>query len=525
MKATQRAQPRLPTVTKDAKTVGSVKEKVSGELDKRYAIASTTNKKFGLITAVLGKNAKRVNALEESKQKQTQSNQQSAVQNTTLPAIASSFNIIISSLQRINGVLAKAAGVQSMPTDEAPTAKPIEQPKPAATKAPGLFDGLMSNPFFMVAALGLFYLGLPEEDKQKLKALLSGFIDGLWEGMDENSKNGLQAFNTGLKVAAGLVLFNFSVKFIGGAADAILKMIRAARFIGRGRVGVGMAVMGAGGVLAYEGIKDWLGGSGTAIDSLGNLSATGGEHKIGKDEAGSAKQAIDFFMSKGWSKEQAIGLAANIQAESNFKTNATGDSGKAYGLAQWHPDRQQRFQEIYGKDIRDAGFQEQLAFIDWELNNTEKGAGNRLRGATSPESAAAIVDQFYERSSGAHRQKRMDIASAYAKGIVPETTVAAAKPSSAAPPTSNPPQVAAAATAPTTSSAQPSPAMAKNIKAASEQVAQQKETEGDVFVKKVTNQTVGQTGDKKETGESDIPSPVANRGSLKSGSSHSTGYA
>ena len=61
----------------------------------------------------------------------------------------------------------------------------------------------------------------------------------------------------------------------------------------------------------------------------------------------------------------------------------------------------------------DDSFPEELIeFVNWELNNTEKKAGNKLRGAKSATEAASLVDQFYERSTGAHRQKRMEFAAA-----------------------------------------------------------------------------------------------------------------
>jgi hypothetical protein len=132
--------------------------------------------------------------------------------------------------------------------------------------------------------------------------------------------------------------------------------------------------------------------------------------KTGVAETGDAIEALMYFKSKGWSSEQAAGIVANLQAESNFKTNAIGDGGKAYGIAQWHPDRQAVYQKEYGKPIQKANFKEQLEYVNWELNNTEKRAGNLLRNATSADQAATLVDQFYERSSGAHRQKRIDIA-------------------------------------------------------------------------------------------------------------------
>lgn len=129
----------------------------------------------------------------------------------------------------------------------------------------------------------------------------------------------------------------------------------------------------------------------------------------GVGETGSAKEAIDFFVGKGWTPDQAAGIVGNLQAESgpSMKTNALGDGGKAYGIAQWHPDRQAQFQKLYGKPIQEAGFKEQLEFVNWELNNTEKKAGNMLRAVTGASQAAAVVDKYYERSSGAHLQQRM----------------------------------------------------------------------------------------------------------------------
>jgi hypothetical protein len=128
------------------------------------------------------------------------------------------------------------------------------------------------------------------------------------------------------------------------------------------------------------------------------------------------EEAQAFFESKGWTKEQAAGIVANLVVESGLKTDAVGDGGQAYGIAQWHPDRQQNFRNFAGKDIRQSTFQEQLEFVNWELNNTEKAAGNRLRGAVSAEDAAAVVDQYYERSAGIHRQERIANASSIMQG-------------------------------------------------------------------------------------------------------------
>lgn len=151
--------------------------------------------------------------------------------------------------------------------------------------------------------------------------------------------------------------------------------------------------------------------------SVGNYSGDAGD---GVGETGSAREAMSFFISKGWSPAQAAGVVGNLQAESgaNMKTDAIGDGGKAYGIAQWHPDRQANFKREYGKDIRQAGFKEQLEFVQWELENTERSAASKLRQTKTPEQAAWVFDEYYERSSGAHRQKRINNALA----LMPKTT-------------------------------------------------------------------------------------------------------
>lgn len=111
-------------------------------------------------------------------------------------------------------------------------------------------------------------------------------------------------------------------------------------------------------------------------------------------------QAMQYFMSEkggGWTKEQAAGIVSNLEAESKFKTNAVGDKGQAYGIAQWHPDRQKMFAKRFGKDIRQASFEEQLEFVNYELQTNEKAAGDKLRNAKSPEDAGAIISRHYER--------------------------------------------------------------------------------------------------------------------------------
>ena len=113
-------------------------------------------------------------------------------------------------------------------------------------------------------------------------------------------------------------------------------------------------------------------------------------------------KVIDFFRGKGWSTQAAAGIAANLDKESNFRPNARGDGGQAYGVAQWHPDRQAAFAQWAGHDIRSSTLEEQLGFVNHELTKgAEQFAGRMLARATSAQEAGAIVSKFYERPANA----------------------------------------------------------------------------------------------------------------------------
>lgn len=159
-----------------------------------------------------------------------------------------------------------------------------------------------------------------------------------------------------------------------------------------------------------------------------------------------AEQAVQFFMSKGWTREQAAGIVGNLMQESGLDPHCRpGDGGHAVGLAQWHEDRQQDFyewsktQEWPGKPrgvgihVQQATFEQQLGFVNYELTEgKERTAGNALRRTRTPQEAAAVVDQKYERSSGAARADRESHAQQFAAGppprapASPPTRVAAA---------------------------------------------------------------------------------------------------
>lgn len=108
--------------------------------------------------------------------------------------------------------------------------------------------------------------------------------------------------------------------------------------------------------------------------------------------------AMEFFQKLGWTQEQAAGIVANLKHESNMRADAVGDQGQAYGIAQWHPDRQANFARWARKDIRQSTLAEQLAFVHHELTQgAEQRAGQLLRASQNAQQAGEVVSRYYER--------------------------------------------------------------------------------------------------------------------------------
>jgi hypothetical protein len=133
----------------------------------------------------------------------------------------------------------------------------------------------------------------------------------------------------------------------------------------------------------------------------------GGQAQVpGKLEGGDKRtQAIAYFMSQGLTKEQASGMVASLFTESNLRNDvyghgaeAKGMPGEAYGIAQWHKDRQAEFAKFIGHDIHSSTFEEQLAFAYYEITSgKEQTAGRMIRGARTAYEAGAASSTYYER--------------------------------------------------------------------------------------------------------------------------------
>lgn len=121
-----------------------------------------------------------------------------------------------------------------------------------------------------------------------------------------------------------------------------------------------------------------------------------------------------YLISKGISPEWAAAWAANVQSESGGSTNARGDNGLAYGLAQFHPDWLVAFKQMYGIPMSQAGWKQQADFLIYISKNKMDNPGN----LTEAQKAAYIVSHFEKpKDIKGESVSRGSLAEQYYKGI------------------------------------------------------------------------------------------------------------
>jgi hypothetical protein len=133
------------------------------------------------------------------------------------------------------------------------------------------------------------------------------------------------------------------------------------------------------------------------------------------------QEAIETFMSLGWSKFAAVCLTASLMWESGgnakwtIDPKAHGDKDKhgrykSHGAGQWQGTR---YHDLLGfaqkQNLSSGELETQLRFVDHELHTTERRAGTMLRAAVSLEEAMAAAIAYW-RPSKPHADKRLAIA-------------------------------------------------------------------------------------------------------------------
>ncbi|MFQ6226845.1 phage tail tip lysozyme [Nocardia sp. NPDC002869] len=173
--------------------------------------------------------------------------------------------------------------------------------------------------------------------------------------------------------------------------------------------------------------QQWSGNGGAApyVPGLTNTSGAysgASAQPIGQGKKAKVDEMYKYLLEKGFTPAQAAGILGNLQVESGFDTGAYNSGEGAIGLAQWLGGRRanlEAFAAAQGKPVTD--WKTQIDFMVHELDHGESGAMSRLKGTTTAGDAAAVFDQYYERSSGEARGQRIANAQSIANSMANST--------------------------------------------------------------------------------------------------------
>lgn len=125
------------------------------------------------------------------------------------------------------------------------------------------------------------------------------------------------------------------------------------------------------------------------------LSITSNITHIRRVNNKSGNYIINYFMSKGLTKNQAKGIYGNLMQESGGNLHITSSDGHgSYGLAQWTGSRKQKLFSMYGYR---PTMRQQLDFLWWELNNTHSDALTALKNTRTVSAATRVFMNQFER--------------------------------------------------------------------------------------------------------------------------------
>ncbi len=312
----------------------------------------------------------------------------------------------------------------------------------------------LHNPLTAMRQLAHVFSHVP-----KMQANAYGHILGLDQGTINLLEQGTAAFDkhmTAVKLSG--VVTAGSVKEMEALQTALAGVDAAAKTLGRNLLTDLAPTL----IRVANVVKDLETGNWQAINRdlapPGHRTATGALKRVftgsTKAEQAAARQAVSYFKSQGYTQAQAIGLAANIQAESSYNPHPpqTAFNKGHYGIAQWDATRRAQILAGTGIDVKTATYAQQLKAMAWELKHTQAPAGAALMKSRTAAGAAATVRQFYEKPGGkgpTADRPRMIIANRIQERLTGSTPLATlVNPAARVPaPNTLPPTVQAAANA------------------------------------------------------------------------------
>jgi hypothetical protein len=259
----------------------------------------------------------------------------------------------------------------------------------------------LHNPLTAMRQLAHVFSHIP-----KMQANAYGHILGFDQGTINLLEQGTAAFDkhmTAVKLSG--VVTARSVKEMEALQTALVGVDAAAKTLGRNLLTDLAPTL----IRVANVVKDLETGNWQAINRdlapPGHRTATGALKRVftgsTKAEQDAARQAVSYFKSQGYTQAQAIGITANIQAESSYDPKAYNPAaGGHYGLAQWSNARREQILAATGIDVKTASYAQQLKAIAWELKHTQAASGTALMKSRTAAGAAATVRQFYEQPGG-----------------------------------------------------------------------------------------------------------------------------
>jgi len=117
---------------------------------------------------------------------------------------------------------------------------------------------------------------------------------------------------------------------------------------------------------------------------------------VTKSSGATPTEIFNFLTKNGISPSGATGVIGNLVAESNLNTNAIGDSGTSYGIAQWHNSRWNSL-NVFSKKLglNPSSVEAQQQFLLHEIkNNPSLYKGLTNKSVTEGNAAALFMRQF-----------------------------------------------------------------------------------------------------------------------------------
>lgn len=180
-------------------------------------------------------------------------------------------------------------------------------------------------------------------------------------------------------------------------------------------------------VSAWSALKSAMDQLGKSIQFISFMSASdsvapGGE--LSGDKMEKAKMLFEKLRSMGYSRYAAAALVGSAIQESGLNPAAVQSGGGGRGMWQWDGARRDKLMEKYGKDW--TSLQNQLEYLEFEVNGSEKAAGQRLKNASSMAEAKAAEKAFIRYGIEGARYSNADqvLAQPWAKfgGYLPPST-------------------------------------------------------------------------------------------------------